>query len=366
MSISRRKFLGWISAAGMAAAVGKSANAGTTRHFEGYPGSLGVLHDTTLCLGCRKCEQACNTVNELPAPEKPFDDLSVLGKKRRTTPKKYTVVNQAKTAGKPVFFKKQCNHCLEPACASACFVKAFKKTKEGAVTYDASVCVGCRYCMVACPFEIPTYEYDNAFSPRVMKCTMCQPRVAKGQLPGCVESCPAEALTFGKRKDLIKIAERRIEKYPDRYVDHIYGENEMGGTSWLYLSGVPFESMGMRMDLGVTPAPELTAGALGAVPMVVGLWPVLLTGIYAVSQRKEKIAATEQSEAVANAVEATETKAEVKLKTAMEKAQKEKDAAIEKEVKKALEAADKARAEAKAAEKDAEEATSDNGPQGDG
>jgi len=170
-------------------------------------------------------------------------------------------------------------------------VKAFSKTPEGAVSYDASVCVGCRYCMVACPFEIPTYEYNDAFSPRVVKCTLCHPRILKGQLPGCVEACPKEALTFGKREDLLMIARERIRKYPDRYVDHIYGEHEMGGTSWLYLSNVPFEKIGMREDLGITPAPQLTAGALGAVPIVVGLWPVLLTGIYAMSKRKEKIAA---------------------------------------------------------------------------
>ncbi len=122
----------------------------------------------------------------------------------------------------------------------------------------ASVCVGCRYCMIACPFEIPTYEYDNAFWPRVMKCTLCYPRIVKGQLPGCVESCPVEALTFGKRDQLLKIARERIRQYPDRYVDHIYGENEMGGTSWLHLSAVPFGDVGMREDLGTTPAPALT------------------------------------------------------------------------------------------------------------
>jgi len=350
MSLSRRKFLGWIGAAGMTAAAGRTASAATTHHFEGYPNSMAVLHDTTLCIGCRRCEGACNTVNELPAPEKPFTDLSVLENQRRTTAKEYTVVNQKPGEGShPVFVKKQCNHCLEPACASVCFVKAFTKTKEGAVVYDASVCVGCRYCMIACPFEIPTYEYDSAFSPRIRKCTMCHPRVLEGKLPGCVESCPTEALIFGKRDDLLKIARQRITRRPDKYVDHIYGENEMGGTAWLYLSGVPFETIGMRMDLGITPAPELTAGALGAVPMVVGLWPVLLTGIYAMSKRKEKIAAQEKAQAVAAAVADADAKAAAQLSAAKDQADKEKAAAVEKAVKEALEAEAKARAEAEAA-----------------
>ena len=306
MSISRRKFLGWVGAAGLSTTIGKPTSAATNKHFAGYPDSFAILHDTTLCLGCRSCEAACNKVNDLPRPDRPFTDLSVLETARRTTTKTFTVVNKydnPKKSGRPEFYKKQCNHCLEPACASACFVRAFTKTKTGAVVYDASVCVGCRYCMIACPFEIPTYEYDQALTPRIRKCTMCHPRVIEGQLPGCVEACPMEALSFGKREDMIKIARERIRKYPDRYVNHIYGEHEMGGTSWLYVSGAPFKELGMREDLGITPAPELTAGALSSVPIIVGLWPVLLAGIFAVSKRKEKIAQTEQKRAVASALD---------------------------------------------------------------
>ena len=338
MSISRRKFLGWLGAAGAGTAFGSSAYA-ASKHFEGYPDSLGVLHDITRCVGCRTCEEACNKVNDLLPPDKPFADKSVLDIKRRTSPNNYTVVNKYEVPGvkNPVFRKIQCNHCLEPACASACFVKAFSKTKEGAVIYDTSVCVGCRYCMVACPFNIPAYEYDKALTPRVVKCTLCYPRLIKGELPGCVEACPMEALTFGKRDVLLKIARERIRKYPERYISHVYGEHEMGGTNWLYLSGVPFKEIGMREDLGVTPAPELTAGALGAVPMVVGLWPVLLTGIYAISRRKEKIAGQEQENAVAKAIAEANADAEKRLSEAMAKADKDKKAAIEKEVKKVRE-----------------------------
>lgn len=336
MSISRRKFLSWLGAAGLTGVMGGTAFAAGNRHFTGHPGSFGVLHDNVRCIGCRKCEDACNQVNELPPPERPFDDLSVLDKKRRTDSKSFTVVNRHDTPRGPLYSKIQCNHCLEPACASACFVKAFTKTKTGAVVYDASVCVGCRYCMIACPFEIPAYEYDKAFSPRIMKCTMCYPRIVKGLLPGCVEVCPKEALTFGLRNDLLKIARARLERYPDRYVDHIYGEHEMGGTNWLYISGAPFKEAGMREDLGVTPAPKLTSGALGAVPMVVGLWPVLLTGLYAMNKRKEKVAAQEKAEAVAAIEAQTKEEAEAKLKQALSMAEKDKEKAISREVEKAL------------------------------
>ncbi|MDD9303272.1 MAG: 4Fe-4S dicluster domain-containing protein [Desulfobacter sp.] len=344
MAISRRQFLGTLGAAvGAAAPLTGSHAAGKT--FEGHPDSSGVLHDTTLCIGCRKCEQACNRVNDLPKPEQPFDDLSLLDQKRRTHADIYTVVNRFEPentgATAPVFAKKQCNHCLEPACASACFVKAFTKTPQGAVVYDESLCVGCRYCMVACPFEVPAYEYDNPLTPKVTKCTLCAPRLAQGKLPGCVDACPREALIFGKRDRLIKIARQRIMDRPHLYLDHIYGEHEMGGTSWLYLAGVPFESLGMREDLGTKSAPELTSGPLSAVPVVVGLWPVLLTGVYAISKRKEKIAREEKQAVLKDARQKAREELTAALETQREKMTQEKTAAINFEVKKALEEAAK-------------------------
>ncbi len=349
MSISRRKFLTWMGGVSAGAVVGSSAHAGSGKNVEDHPDGYGVLHDMTLCIGCRSCEEACNDVSNLPAPEKSFKDLTVLEENRRTSSKAITVVNKYENKqqlNSPLFRKHQCNHCLEPACASVCFVKAFKKTKEGAVVWDPSACVGCRYCLVACPFDVPAYEYENAGSPRVVKCNMCYPRLQEGKIPACVEACPTGSLTFGKGDDLIKVARDRIRKYPERYVDHIYGEHEMGGTNWLYLSGVPFEQVGMRTDLGETPAPSLSAGALNSVPLVVGLLPVALTGLYAMTQRKEKVAREETADAVSSAIADTSEKAEKKLSEALAKAEKQKEKAIDKEVKKALKEAAKAQEEA--------------------
>jgi len=365
MGITRRKFLGWMGAAAGATTAttltGKKAHSASNKEFKGYPGSFGVLHDTTRCIGCRKCEEACNKVNELPSPEKPFDDLKLLEENRRTHAATYTVVNRftGNATGSEVFVKKQCNHCLEPACASACFVKAFKKHKTGAVEYDAALCVGCRYCMVACPFNIPAYEYDEPLTPRVTKCTMCQPRIEKGQLPGCVEICPKEALTFGPREKLIKLARRRIDKHPNRYVDHIYGEKEMGGTSWMYLSGAAFSEIGMREDLGSVPAPKLTSGPLATVPIVVGLWPILLTGIYAISKRKDKIAEQEKNDAVSMTISDANEDTKAQLAALRDKLTKEKESAINFEVKKALEEAAK---QAEAAKEEAKEESPDTEP----
>ncbi len=343
MSISRRKFLGWLGAAGVTATTAKRAKAAHAE-FEGYPESYAVLHDSTLCIGCRSCEAACNEVNDLPKPDRPFDDLSVLDKKRRTDEASYTIVNrygQRPGEDRPAFRKDQCNHCLEPACASSCFVGAFTKTPEGAVIWDESVCVGCRYCLIACPFNIPAYEYDEPLTPRVMKCTMCHPRIEKGMLPGCVEACPMEALTFGKRSDLMLIARERIRKYPERYVDHIYGEHEMGGTSWLYITGRKPSEVGLREDLGTTPAPELTSGALLMVPIAIGLWPALLGGIYRISKRKDRIAREELVAAVKAQKEKLDKEREDAIKATKATAQQQQEKAVEKAVKKALDEAAK-------------------------
>ncbi|MDY6904439.1 MAG: 4Fe-4S dicluster domain-containing protein [Thermodesulfobacteriota bacterium] len=339
MNISRRTFFSCLGAmAGTTLLGGNRALGATNKHFTGYPGCVGVLHDITKCIGCRKCEEACNKVNNLPAPDTPFDDLTVLEEKRRTSVGHYTIVNKYETKKRPLFVKTQCNHCLEPACASACFVKALRKDKSGAVLYDESLCVGCRYCMVACPFNVPAYEYNDALTPAVTKCTLCfTTRLQEGELPGCVAACPKEALVFGEREKLIDAAWKTLYKHPDRYVSHVYGEHEMGGTSWLYLSPVPFSEVGFREDLGVEPAPQLTAGPLSAVPIVVGLWPVFLTGIYAISRRRDKLAEAEKQAAVEETTAALNAEMARKLDEQKEKMIREKESAIEFEVKKALE-----------------------------
>lgn len=350
--MKRRVFLGMLGSAALGL-TGTSALAAPTREFKGHPDTMGVLFDATRCIGCRKCEAACNTVNKLPEPDKPFDDLTVLSEQRRTTEKTYTVVNAFNLQGqdKPVYRKNQCNHCLEPACASACFVKAFVKESSGAVTYNADLCVGCRYCMIACPFNIPAYEYGEPVTPRIMKCHLCHPWISAGDrtVPGCVEACPKEALTYGSRDGLLEIARNRISKQPDIYIDHIYGQKEMGGTSWLYISHVPFREIGLREDLGVKSAPELTSGSLAAVPIVVGLWPVLLGGVYAINKRKDEVAKTEKEAAVAETKAQAAADKDAAIKMLKEKAQEEKEKAIEYAVNKALKEAEEARAKEKEA-----------------
>jgi formate dehydrogenase iron-sulfur subunit len=301
MAISRRGFLKTISSIGASGLVGQPKKLLAGENFEGYPDRYGVLTDLTLCIGrnCRKCEAACKKENKLPPPEVPLEDNSVFEKERGLDARNLTVVNRHLNPqpGKPsVYVKNQCRHCDEPACASACLVKALRKTPQGAVIYNRDVCIGCRYCMTACPFYIPAYEYENPLSPEIKKCTMCYAtRTSKGRIPACVEACPLEVMTYGKRGELIKLARKKIIDNPERYVDHIYGEHEVGGTCWLYISGVPFEELGFPMDLGTKPYPELTRGFLTMVPAVLVIWPALLGGFYMFSKHREQMIKEEET-----------------------------------------------------------------------
>ncbi len=287
--VSRRQILKTLAAAGGAALIVSPAKAFAEKNFSGWPDRKGMLTDLTECVGCRTCEKACNAANRLPSPDVPFDDASVFDRKRRPTASAYTVVNRYEDgkSGKPQYRKVQCNHCNEPGCYSACPVRAYTKTPEGAVLYNKDVCFGCRYCMVACPFSAPAYDYESALEPRVVKCTMCHERVKKGGMPACAEACPVGAVTFGKRKDLIELARTRIRKNPDRYLDHIYGEAEVGGTSWLYISGMPFKQMDFPEGLPQKPLVEQTKGFLSAVPLVLTIWPALLGMCYSATRNKE-------------------------------------------------------------------------------
>ena len=302
-AINRRTFLQG-SLAGAAAAtvsLGKNTEAAT---LEGYPDAMGVLVDLSRCVGCRSCEAACNREQKLPAPEKPFNDFSVFdeihhGQKRRTDETRYTIVNRYDIPGRehPLFRKIQCNHCLEPACLTSCFVNAYTKTPEGAVIYDSSVCVGCRTCMVACPFYIPTFRYSSAFKPRIMKCVFCHDtRLTKGLPPACVEACPQEALTFGRRTDLVAAGKQRIRENPGNYVDHLYGEHEAGGTSWMYLSPAPFEQVGIDTTVPKEPILNYVKDFLSIVPMVLTIWPALFAGFHLLATRKDKMAEQKKNE----------------------------------------------------------------------
>ncbi len=266
-----------------AALAGKPAKASAKPEKEAKE-FVGVLCDTTKCIGCRACEVACGEANGMLVPDVVNDNA--LEQERKTSDKQWTVVNKYDTDNGEVYVKKQCFHCWQPACASACLTNAMDKTKEGPVIWHKGRCMGCRFCMVSCPFYIPKFEYDKAI-PKVQKCIMCYERIQDGGQPACVQACPAGALKFGQKRELLETAKMRIYNSPKKYNHHIYGEFEAGGTSWLYLASVPFEQLGFDMSLGTEPYPEYSKGFLYSVPIVLLLWPSFLLGLNYMTRRKE-------------------------------------------------------------------------------
>jgi formate dehydrogenase iron-sulfur subunit len=241
-----------------------------------------LLIDITKCVGCGECSRACAVANNLPAEES--KELSATH---------YTVVQAYN--GDQTFVRRMCMHCEQPTCVSACLVGAFTKMETGAVLYDENKCIGCRYCMQACPFEVPRYEWSS-LTPRVQKCRMCYEKVAAGGKTACADACPAEATTFGDRDELIREARKRIDENPGQYINYIYGLKEVGGTSVLYISNVPFEKLGFPMTVPKEPIPELSWKVLSQIPKYSVAAGVVLFGINWITQRRTEVARFEAEE----------------------------------------------------------------------
>jgi formate dehydrogenase iron-sulfur subunit len=279
--MDRRGFIKTTLVAGTAALAGDQLCAREVREPEEF---VGILVDTTRCIGCRACEVACGEEHDLLVPDVVND--GALEKHRETSVKQWMVVNKHETEKGDVFVKKQCMHCYQAACATACPTEAMNQTMKGPVIWDGDKCIGCRYCMTSCPFDVPKFEY-NEWNPKIQKCTMCFERLEAGQKPACVKACPTDTLMFGTRVKNLEVARHRIYSHPDDYVHQIYGEHEVGGTGYIYLSAVPFDQIGFRTDLGNRPYPEYTKEFLYAVPMILFGVPAFLLGLNALVGDKE-------------------------------------------------------------------------------
>lgn len=280
-TVNRREFVrraGMGVAAAAACAVladRKTAGASAT---EPDSEAVGILVDVTRCTGCNSCALACKVANDMPNPEMPPQELS-------SDALSYVALEE-NAEGASFHVKRQCMHCLHPACVSACTVGALRKSAEGPVVYDSHKCIGCRYCQYACPFGVPTYDWDNPLG-LIHKCQMCFQRTAHGEEPACIAACPNGALRFGKRSDLLAQARARIVTHPDLYEDHIYGEHEAGGTSVLYLSPVPFDQLHFPAlsDQTVSHYAETVMNMTPAVALTVAS---LATGLHLILRRRQQ------------------------------------------------------------------------------
>jgi len=249
--------------------------------------SMAILTDVTLCIGCEECVAACDATYQT-GPDAPFkwqNDPNDLSSTRWTT---------LAEAPNGRFARLQCRHCLDPACAAACPVGALARTDEGAVAYDPDICMGCRYCLVACPFAMTRYEWSSA-APRVRKCLLCYPKLKAGELqqPACTHACPTGATIFGERDGLLAEAKKRIREKPHVYIDHVWGETEVGGTSVLYISDVDLDAAGWPSRLGDRARPLLARKVLHTVPYTFGGVAALMYGVHWTYERRRKVAAAE-------------------------------------------------------------------------
>ncbi len=248
----------------------------------------GFLIDASHCIDCRTCMVACSVENEVP-----MDSTRIWIKE--------TGVTGTYPDLKRITAPYHCMHCKDPSCVSACTVGALQRSEDGVVTYNQDICIGCRYCIYACPFEVPNYEWDQRF-PLVVKCDMCFARVGEGGQPACAATCPTGAIKWGKYEDVLAEAHKRINENPGKYVDHIYGETENGGTATLYISPVPFEELGFP-DAGTSSPAYSNRLVTEGTPMVAGAMLVGLSGAYLTIKHIKEEAARERAEQSEQSVE---------------------------------------------------------------
>jgi formate dehydrogenase iron-sulfur subunit len=251
--------------------------------------AVAILTDVTRCTGCEMCVAACRKEHRL-GPDRPWrqqgaiDDLS--------TTRLTTIVSRPDGR----YVRRHCRHCNQATCVSVCLVGAMQKTPEGPVVYDKSKCMGCRYCMMACPFGIPRYDWNKSV-PSVHKCTLCYERIRTGQQPVCTEACPEKATLFGPRDEILAGAWQRVQAEPTKYLQRIWGEKEIGGTLVFYVSDIPLDFLGWKPALAETPLPALTHAALSKVPGTIVAMGGLMTGIYWLIGRRMRMQALRAAKA---------------------------------------------------------------------
>lgn len=260
MALTRREALKSLGAGTVAVvatgAVSVNALAEDAAEHKAAPAeAVGLLYDTTKCVGCQSCVAACNEANNLIGDTR-LDQIHHTAHDLNSFTKNIIKLYRSTDGKGYSFVKQQCMHCVDPACVAGCSFKALNKDeKTGVVSWTSEKCMGCRYCEITCPYHIPKFQWEG-FNPKIVKCELCKERLAQGQEPACSSVCPAHAVVFGKRTELLKEAKQRIHNAPGKYYeDRVFGEYDGGGTQSLYLSHVAFENIGLPL-LGTESLPE--------------------------------------------------------------------------------------------------------------
>lgn len=243
MTLSRRDVLKSIGTGAAVAAAGATTAQASARNPQAPTDAIAMLYDATVCIGCKACVAACTTANGLIPDTTLSGGIWQMPSDLNAQTK--NIIMLAKDGDKNSFVKRQCMHCVDPACVSGCPFKSLTKGKYGIVEWDPYRCVGCRYCEISCPYDVPRFEWAK-FNPKIVKCEFCKHRLDEGQQPACTEACPVGAVIFGTRQQLLATAKQRIEANPGKYYQNrVYGEGDLGGTQVLYLSHLPFEKLGL-------------------------------------------------------------------------------------------------------------------------
>jgi Fe-S-cluster-containing dehydrogenase component len=311
MALDRRSFIKSVAAGGVAA-VGVAAPVAARERMVAPEAAMGMLYDTTRCIGCKTCVVACKQANDREVDPGPWGDERLYDAPVDLNEDTKNIIKLYREGDRYSYMKQQCMHCVDPACAAACMLHSLQKDPvTGVVSYDPQYCVGCRYCQMSCPFNVPKFEFSKAL-PLIVKCELCRHRVKdaatrnaagftrypQGQGPACCEVCPREAVIYGRRDELLAEARRRIAASPGKYFeDRVYGENDGGGTQVLYLAHVPFGGLGLP-DLGSAGVPHtaytVQEGIYYQIPFAapVGMFAVLAAVIYR-NRRAEKVSEAE-------------------------------------------------------------------------
>ncbi|MEW6372954.1 MAG: formate dehydrogenase subunit beta [Pseudomonadota bacterium] len=270
-------------------------------------GSVAKLIDASKCIGCKACQTACMEWNDIR--DEVGVNSGVYDNPIDLTPKSWTVMRFAEHENEDgnlewLIRKDGCMHCEDPGCLKACpSPGAIVQYANGIVDFHQENCIGCGYCVTGCPFDVPRIsKQDN----RAYKCTLCSDRVAVGQEPACVKTCPTGAIMFGTKEDMKIQAASRIEDLKERGYENagLYDPAGVGGTHVMYVlhhANKPSLYSGLRDNPSISPTVGLWKGLTKPLALM-GMAAAAVAGFFHYTRvGPNEVSKEEEAEALAEA-----------------------------------------------------------------